>query len=131
MLEWAAIVGERSAALCEPARLQWPPRGPKSEPQAGVPATLWLRVTPGRALDVQYGAPALIERINAFFGWRMVARVAVAPQPKRPAQAPVQPAQADPEMVARATSAAARADHEDLRNALTRLGTEVFRERAR
>ena len=32
VLDWAEIVGERLAAVCEPARLRWPPRGPKSDP---------------------------------------------------------------------------------------------------
>ena len=77
ILDWAAIVGARTAALCEPARLQWPPRGPKTDPAKAGPATLWLRVAPGRALDIQYQGPVIVERVNAHFGWRCIAGVKI------------------------------------------------------
>lgn len=129
MLDWAAIVGPRFAALCEPARLQWPPRGPRSDPEKPTPATLWLRVTPGRGLDVQYQAPALIERVNAHFGWRCVGKVTVAPEAKRriATAAPV----ADDDRGAREKAAAVTRPVADdaLREALTRLGAGIFARR--
>ncbi len=131
MLDWEAIVGARHAQWCEPSKLQWPPRGPKTDAGNSGPATLWLRVTPGRALDVQYAAPALIDRVNAHFGWRCIAAVKIAPQPKR-ARAPVTVDVPD-DPVAKRRAATLTKDVEDaaLRDALTRLGTGVLRSRPR
>ena len=46
-------------------------------------ATLVLRVDPARALDVEYRARQIIERINAYFGYRAIAelRILQAPLP--------------------------------------------------
>ena len=48
-------------------------------------ATLILRVDPARALDVEYKARQIIERINAYFGYRAIAelRILQAPLPAR------------------------------------------------
>lgn len=131
VLDWSAIAGARFAALCEPARLQWPPRGPKSDASRGTPAILWLRVAPGRALDVQYQAPALIERVNAYFGWRCVAAVKVAPEPKRSSAAVPAFPEHDPGALARAGIIAGRIEDDRLRGALTRLGAGVLSPRRR
>jgi hypothetical protein len=50
---------------------------------------LIVRVEPARALDVQYKAHQLIERINGHFGYRAVAelRILQAPLSQRPAPA--------------------------------------------
>ena len=132
MIDWEAIVGARHAQWCEPAKLQWPPRGPKSDPTGNGPAVLWLRVLPGRALDVQYAAPALIERVNAHFGWRCVAAVKIATQPKRVrAAATSTETPDDPVAKRRATAMTTGVENAALRDALTRLGTGALRSRPR
>lgn len=131
VLDWEAIVGARFGAMCEPAKLQWPPRGPKADPAKAGPATLWLRVLPGRALDVQYSAPALVERVNAHFGWRCIAAVKIAPEPKRARRSAPPLPQTDAD--ARRRAMAVTRDVEDLalRDALTRLGEGALRSRPR
>lgn len=96
--EWPAIVGADLARKCTPLKLKWPraPQQPGSsgandEVEPRAPATLHLRVEPAFALDLQYAAPQVMERINAHFGYRAVGQIrlvqgAVA-QP-RPARAP-------------------------------------------
>lgn len=88
--DWAVIVGRDVAAYAAPERLKWP-RGAgvsedTEEADAGRPgATLIVRVEPARALDVQYRAQQLLERINGHFGYRAVAelRILQAPLPER------------------------------------------------
>ena len=84
LTEWPAIVGHDLAGYTLPERLKWPrkvkPRGEaQSDVEAGCEgrpgATLVLRVEPSRALDVQYGAAQIIERINSYFGYRAVAEL--------------------------------------------------------
>jgi hypothetical protein len=81
--DWATIVGADVAAYTMPERLKWPRRVEWSgddvaEADKGRPgATLILAVLSGRALDVQYKSGQLIERINAYFGYRAVAELRI------------------------------------------------------
>ena len=75
--DWRAIVGDRLAATTAPDKLRWPKRpgevdgdGSAVGPRGG--ATLVIRVEPAVALDVQYKATMIVERINAYFGYRAV-----------------------------------------------------------
>jgi len=97
--DWVAIVGRDVAAYTAPERLKWPRGvdfgGETEDGAAGRPgATLVIRVEPARALDVQYKAQQIMERINAHFGYRAVAelRILQAPLPERaerPLPAPI------------------------------------------
>ncbi len=88
--DWAAIVGKDVADYTAPERLKWPRGveigGEVEEGARGRPgATLIVRVEPARALDVQYKAQQMLERINGHFGYRAVAelRILQAPIPER------------------------------------------------
>ena len=66
---WREIVGERYAAVSSPESIRFPP-GRRSE---GV---LTLAVEGAHAPTMQHVAPAIVERVNAFFGYPAVARLA-------------------------------------------------------
>ncbi len=103
LTDWAVIIGRELAAVTAPERLKWPRgiegAGEGGEEPAGRPgATLVLRVEPSRALDIQYKTRLLIDRINAYFGYRAVAEIRLIQAPllrtavlaaKAPAMAPV------------------------------------------
>src|SRR5579872_1317438 len=63
--QWASIIGPELAAMAWPEKLSFP-RGERRE------GTLRLRVAAGCAPEIQHRAPLLIERINAFFGYRAI-----------------------------------------------------------
>jgi hypothetical protein len=100
LTDWAVIVGADIAQYTAPERLKWP-RGVDSGGEVedgaqGRPgATLIVRVEPARALDAQYKAQQIIERINGHFGYRAVGelRILQAPLPER-ARAPAEPPRA-------------------------------------
>lgn len=124
ILNWGEIVGERLAAVCEPARLRWPPRGPKTDPgRAGDPATLVLRVQPGFALEIQHLSSTLVDRANAHLGWRCIDRISIRQEPltrrRRRERAPLA---IDPQAQARAAELAGGIEDEALKDALVRLG---------
>ncbi len=133
VLDWAEIVGERLAAVCEPARLRWPPRGPKSDPtKAAEPATLMLRVAPGMGLEIQHLSPVIIERVNAHLGWRCVGKVALRAEPFAPRRRTARkPPPVDPRARAEAERLAQGIEDEALRAALTRLGAAALTEKRR
>ncbi|WP_232476254.1 DUF721 domain-containing protein [Flavisphingomonas formosensis] len=79
---WAEIVGERYAGVSTPESIRFP-QGRRAE---GV---LTLVVESAHAPMLQHVAPAIIERVNRFFGYAAVARLAIRqgaakPSPKRP-----------------------------------------------
>ena len=81
LTDWAQIVGPQLAATTRPDRIKWPKSvgqeraglAATGERGARSGATLHLSVDPARALDIQYQAGLIIERINAYFGYRAVA----------------------------------------------------------
>jgi hypothetical protein len=128
LLHWDEIAGERLAAICEPVRLIWPPRGPKRSPDAAAePATLVLRVANGFGLDLQHLAPVLIERVNAHLGWRCVGRLRIDQgrlERRKPAAA-ARPAAPAPAALARAQALTGGIEDPGLREALDRLGARI------
>lgn len=66
---WPEIVGARYAAVSSPESIRFPP-GRKSE---GV---LTLVVEGAHAPMMQHVAPVIVERVNRFFGYPAVARIA-------------------------------------------------------
>ena len=69
MLDWPAIVGLETAERCQPRRLA---RGRGAN--AGA-ATLHLTVDGAFALEIQYMAPQILERVNRYLGYAAVARL--------------------------------------------------------
>ena len=89
LTNWEAIAGREFARFTAPERLKWPKQAPDGDARARG-ATLILRVAGARVLEVEYGREALIERINAAFGYRAVEdiRIIQAPLHSRAITAP-------------------------------------------
>lgn len=75
--DWPRIAGSELAGYTLPDRLKWPRGGSNGDDgdedrRGRSGATLILRVDPARALDVEYRARQIMDRINAYFGYRAV-----------------------------------------------------------
>ena len=121
---WAEIVGPEIADHAEPMRLQWPRAVHQDDP---APATLVLRVEGPVALEIQHLSGVIIERVNRFFGWRAVGRVAIrqAPLARRSVKRPRTPP--DAATIARLAATLPDIADDGLRAALARLGAAVKR----
>ena len=119
---WPEIVGAEIAAHSEPEKIRWPRPVGDAAPD---PGTLMLRVEGPTAVEIQHLSGVILERVNRFFGWQAVGRLALrqAPLTRRPAP-PATPA-ADPEKTARVAATLTEVADEDLRMALARLGAAV------
>jgi hypothetical protein len=121
---WAEIAGPEVAAHSEPLKIQWP-RPVEGQPQQ--PATLVLRVEGPTALEIQHASDIILQRVNRFFGWSAVGRLALrqAPLSRRPRrQASGAP---DPDQVAKVAKTLTLVEDEQLRAALARLGASIKR----
>jgi hypothetical protein len=72
--QWEAVIGAELAEKLSPERLTFP-RGERRN------GTLRLRVASAFATEAQHLEPVLIERINAFFGYGAIARLALIQGP--------------------------------------------------
>ncbi|HWI26734.1 MAG TPA: DciA family protein [Stellaceae bacterium] len=119
--QWPAIIGESLAPGVAPEKLSFP-RGERRE------GTLHLRVAPGFGLEVQHREPVLIERINAFFGYRAIARLALKQGPPLADPTPAPPHRRPLKSEERQLldERLADIDEGDLKAALRRLGEAVL-----
>jgi hypothetical protein len=120
---WADIVGSEIAAHSEPLKINWP-RAVGDEPPE--PATLVLRVEGPAALEIQHLSAVILERVNRFFGWQAIGRVALRQAPLRRREQPPNPAP-DLATAARISEALPEVKDENLRQALGRLGAAIKR----
>lgn len=118
---WPDIVGVEISAHAEPIKMQWP-RAAEGDPQA--PATLVLRVEGPAAIEIQHLSRVILERVNRFFGWQAVDRIALRQAPlRRPKPRPVRAP--DPAKTARIAEQMPAIEDEDLKQALARLGAAI------
>ena len=121
---WAEIAGAEVAKFSEPLKIQWPRPVEGQQPE---PATLILRVEGPMALEIQHASDAILQRVNRFFGWSAVGKIALRQAPlsrpkPRKTVAPLNPA-----AVAKVAQTLGSVDDDDLRAALARLGASIKR----
>ena len=121
---WAEIAGPEIAAHSEPLKMQWP-RPVEGQPQE--PATLVLRVEGPMALEIQHSSNVILQRVNRFFGWSAVGKLALRQAPLSRRDRPSRPRPPDAKAVARVSESLSAVEDEALRDALARLGAAIKR----
>ena len=86
-----------------------------------------LRVEGPAALEIQHLSAVILERVNRFFGWQAIGRIALRQAPLRRREPPTPPPPPDPEAAARIAASLPAIEDEDLRQALARLGAAIKR----
>jgi hypothetical protein len=121
---WADIAGPEVAAHSEPLKIQWP-RPVEGQPQE--PATLVLRVEGPMALEIQHASDVILQRVNRFFGWSAVGRLALRQAPLSRRTRPPPSRAPDANSVAKVAETLSPVEDEQLRAALARLGASIKR----
>lgn len=126
LTQWEEVAGPDLAPLTRPVKVSYP--------KDGLGATLTLLVSPAHGPQVQMELPRLTERVNAVYGYRAIARIALtqtaatgfaegqtpfAGKPK-PKPAP------DPARLAQATGQMAPITDPGLRGALETLARNIL-----
>jgi hypothetical protein len=97
------------------------------EGQKQEPATLVLRVEGPMALEIQHASDTILQRVNRFFGWSAVGRLALRQAPLSRRDRPAARHAPDPEAVAEVAETLSAVEDEELRAALARLGASIKR----
>src|ERR1700759_4681494 len=118
------IAGPEIARHTEPLKIQWPRR---VEGQPQEPATLVLRVEGPAALEIQHASDALLQRVNRFFGWSAVGKLALRQAPLSRREKPKTSRAPDPAEVAELAKTLSSVEDEEMRTALARLGASIKR----
>lgn len=121
---WADIAGPEIALHAEPLKMQWP-RPVEGQPQE--PATLVLKVEGPMALEIQHSSDVILERVNRFFGWHAVGKLALRQGPLSRRPRPRRPPPPDPASVAKVAQSLSAIEDDALRDALARLGAAIKR----
>jgi hypothetical protein len=121
---WAEIAGPEIAAHSEPLKIQWP-RPVEGQPQE--PATLVLRVEGPMALEIQHASDVVLQRVNRFFGWSAVGRLALRQAPLARRDRPAASRAPDASSVAKVAQSLSAVEDDELRAALARLGASIKR----
>jgi hypothetical protein len=121
---WAEIAGPEVAVHSEPLKIQWP-RPVEGQPQE--PATLVLRVEGPMALEIQHASDVILQRVNRFFGWSAVGRLALRQAPLARRDRPKTSRIPDASSVAKVAQTLSAVEDDELRAALARLGALIKR----
>lgn len=120
--EWSAIVGPDLARITRPEALT-ASRGTRSSKGGGK--LLRLRVPGAAALEVQHMAGQVVERVNGYFGHKMIDDIRLVQGAiSAPPAAPPRPAP-DARRVAEMKERSASVKDPELRAALARLGARI------
>lgn len=123
LARWPEIVGPLLSADTQPEKLHY---GAKD----GHGATLEVAVTGAQALELQHLAPLVVERINSYFGYRVVAGLKLKQMPVRPRVAAAPPMRQSrrltPDEAKRLGEMLSEVDDKNLRQALETLGRSLL-----
>lgn len=121
---WPEIAGPLYAGCTAPERIAWPRHEDEGTPAPGI---LFLKVDGPRAIYVQHDLPQIVDRVNAFFGYRAIARVRILQSPVAATSKPSVAAAVRHDEAAEEAIAETVKDVEDerLREALERLGRGI------
>ncbi len=120
--DWGSIVGEAVSRFAQPLKIQYPP-GERGD------GTLHIRVASGAmATQLQHLEPLLIQRINGYFGYKAVARIAYTqgPLPKRPERKVPPPPVLPPAREQQLQDQLSGVEDPELKDMLARLGRHLL-----
>ena len=122
---WREIAGDEIAAFSAPERIRWPRTGADGTvpDRRKLGGTLVIRVTDGRAVELQHQTARIVDRVNTYYGYEAITGLKLVQGPLPRQDRPVsRPVDLDAEQEADLELSLARIDDEDLRRALARLG---------
>ncbi|MEM0899212.1 MAG: DciA family protein [Pseudomonadota bacterium] len=125
--QWRTIAGDELADHCAPIKLKWARRASHAVGDAAEkPATLIVSASGVWALKVQHSTGEIIARVNAYFGYAAISRIAIEQRgPAKNKQIPIAKQRTSPRPSARVTDQVSDIRDPELRETLARLGAAI------
>ena len=124
LTHWAEFVGESIAKIAQPVKVNYP--------REGLGATLTILSTGANAPMLQMQLPAIIERVNACYGYSAISRIKItqtAPtgfnENQKASENPKQAECLSPQAVKDVDMTVENVSNQDLKDALARLGKSI------
>lgn len=132
LMRWPELAGPSLAGVTMPLRVNWP----RQEEGTGNPAAsshhkgavLVVGCESAHALDLQFAAPSIIERVNLVIGWQAIRRLSIRQGPVAQRKDEVPPPNL-PDPPADLVKNLGNVDDEELRQALHRLASGIAAKR--
>ena len=125
---WPEIVGSDYARVTTPVKVSFPHQPQEARRCNG---TLAIRLPKGLAMEFSFKTDVICQRINVYFGYQAIARIAFEPVYETPAPPPVPEVEPDSGALARIQEIARSIGDEPLREALESFGEAVLAGEAR
>ena len=119
---WPEIVGTDYAQVTTPVKISFPHQ-PREARQCG--GTLCVRLPKGLAMEFTFKADQIKQRINGYFGYDAVAKIAFEPVFGAAPVAAAKIPEADPLVLKKIKETAQTLEDAELRSALESFGTAV------
>lgn len=123
---WQEIVGAEYARVAAPVKITFPHQPNAARRENG---TLCLRLPKGLAMEMSFKSEQIRQRINGYFGYEAIGRIALDPVYETPTAVEAPPIQTDAEAVALIHQAARGIEDEALRHALEGFGEAMLARR--
>ena len=123
ILRWAEIVGDDLYKMTLPLKISWPKRPQSDAPQD--PGTLYIRVESAVVLDITHQKSLILERVNAYFGWKAVQDLKIAQGPVL-RKLPFQDKKPTLQAAKKVAKLVESIEDEKLKAALTSLGGHIY-----
>ncbi len=121
---WQEILGMEYARVTTPVKITFPHQ-PNEARRCG--GTLYIRLPKGLAMEFTFKTDQIRQRINSYFGYDAIAKIAFEPVYGPPPEAAAPETKADPEALAGIKENAKAIDDEELRSALEGFGEAVLK----
>lgn len=121
LTRWPVIVGEVVARNSQPERVRFPREGREG-------GTLFLKADGAFAIELQHLEPQILERINAYYGYRAVTKIAITQGPiiREPVTVKRTPKPLSADQCEAIDTATQDTHNPRLRDALKAVGTHIF-----
>jgi hypothetical protein len=125
--QWQEIVGAEYARVTTPVKITFPHQ--PNEPRR-INGILCVRLPKGLVMEMNFRTEQIRQRVNAYFGYPVVARITFDPVHEIPAPAAAPPPAPDPAARAHIHETAGGVESEALRQALEGFGEAVLARQA-
>lgn len=126
---WGAVVGEDLAKISRPSKVKWPKR--PAEEDEFHPGTLIVIAEGVAALHIQHQTGQVIDRVNAFLGYKAIDRIKLVQKPVDQSKPKKRIKKLSDSQKRKVSKLAESIEDDELRLTIQRFGENVMRDQGK